>query len=117
MHIVLLALAVLALVLYGQLRTRPVDQRRMCGFPLVLAVVALIQGGLIDKVHPALNVALLAVEAVAAVGFVAAGSAAGITLVAGGIPLFLRVSLLAQSAVVSARARRLGGPASVSFVP
>jgi hypothetical protein len=64
----LLALAVLALVLYRQLRARPLDERRAYAVPLVLAVVALAQGGLIDKVHPALSVVLLAVEAVAAVG-------------------------------------------------
>ncbi|WP_433463049.1 hypothetical protein [Spirillospora sp. CA-128828] len=65
---VLIALAVLALVLYRQLRSSPLDERRMYTVPLVLAVVGAAQGGLVDKVHPALSVALLAGEAVAAVG-------------------------------------------------
>ncbi|GAA1818945.1 hypothetical protein [Actinomadura chokoriensis] len=65
---VLLGPAAPALVLYRQLRTRPVDERRMYTVPLVLAVVALAQGGLIDRGHPALSAALLAGEAVAAVG-------------------------------------------------
>ncbi len=58
----------LALVLYRQLRTRSVDERRMYTVPLVLAVVAVAQGGLIDSGHLAPSLGLFAGEAVAAVG-------------------------------------------------
>ncbi|NVI87897.1 DUF1453 domain-containing protein [Actinomadura sp. BRA 177] len=151
---VLLGLAVLALVLYRQLRTRSVDERRMYTVPLVLAVVAVAQGGLIDSGHLAPSLGLFAGEAVAAVGlgvlravtvrlwrehdgtlwrrgtgwtlaawlvsvairaaFVGAGYAAGIKPAAGGVLLFLAVTLLVQSLVVGRRARRLAGFAPVN---
>ncbi|MER7543426.1 hypothetical protein ABTW95_10530 [Spirillospora sp. NPDC127506] len=151
---VLLAVAVVALVLYRQLRTCSVDERRMYTVPLVLAVVALAQGGLIDRGHLALSAALVAGEAVAAVGlgvlravtirvwragdgtlwrrgtgwtlaawlvsiairaaFVAAGYAAGIKPAAGGVLLFLAVTLLVQGLVVGRRAR---GAAQVNVGP
>ncbi|NEA20944.1 DUF1453 domain-containing protein [Actinomadura bangladeshensis] len=151
---VLLGLAVLALVLYRQLRTRSVDERRMYGLPLVLGVAAVAQGGLIDRGHPALGACLLAAEAVAAVGlgvlravtvrlwreddgtlwwrgtgwtlaawlasvavragFAGAGFAAGIKPAAGGVLLFLAVTLLAQSLVVVRRAHELARFAPVN---
>ncbi|TDD84774.1 hypothetical protein E1293_12420 [Actinomadura darangshiensis] len=64
---VLLAVVVLALVMYEQLRARPLGGRRAYTVPLVLAVVGIAQGGLVDDAHPALSIALLAGEAVAAV--------------------------------------------------
>jgi hypothetical protein len=66
---VLIALAVLGLVLYRQLRARPVGERRLYTIPAVLAVIGVAQGGLLDDAHPALSVALLAGELVAAVAF------------------------------------------------
>lgn len=66
---VLIALAVLGLVLYRQLRARPVGERQLYTVPAVLAVIGLAQGGLLDAAHPALSAALLAGEAVAAVAF------------------------------------------------
>ncbi|GAA2126385.1 hypothetical protein [Actinomadura napierensis] len=66
---VLIALAVLALVLYRQLRSRPVGERRLYTLPAVLAVIGVAQGGLLDQAHAGLSVALLAVEAVTAVAF------------------------------------------------
>lgn len=66
---VLIALAVLGLVLYRQLRARPVAERRLYTIPAVLAVIGVAQGGLLDDAHPALSVALLAGEAAAAVAF------------------------------------------------
>ncbi|HEU5024800.1 MAG TPA: hypothetical protein VFV01_07740 [Spirillospora sp.] len=66
---VLIALAVLALVLYRQLRARPVGERRLYTLPAVLAVIGIAQGGLLDDAHAALSVALLAAEAVAAIAF------------------------------------------------
>ncbi|MDL4815867.1 hypothetical protein [Actinomadura opuntiae] len=66
---VLIALAVLALVLYRQLRARPVGERRLYTVPAVLAVIGVAQGGLLDQAHMGPSVALLAGEAVAAVAF------------------------------------------------
>ena len=66
---VLIALAVLGLVLYRQLRARPVGERQLYTVPAVLAVIGLAQGGLPDDAHPAPSAALLAGEAVAAVAF------------------------------------------------
>jgi FtsH-binding integral membrane protein len=67
---VLIALAVLALVLYRQLSARRVDDTRTSyRMPLLLGVVGIAQGGIVDMGHPALSVVLLAAEAVAAVAF------------------------------------------------
>ncbi|QKG21187.1 DUF1453 domain-containing protein [Actinomadura verrucosospora] len=66
---VLIGLAVLALVVYRQLRARPVGERGPYTVPAVLAVIGVAQGGLLDDAHPALSVALLAGEAAAAIAF------------------------------------------------
>lgn len=76
-------LAAPAFVLYRQPRAGS-DEPGTCTVPLVLAVVALVQGGLIDRGRPALAAALPAVR------------------------------LLAQSLVRGRRARRLAGFAPVN---
>ncbi|MDL4775126.1 MULTISPECIES: hypothetical protein [Thermomonosporaceae] len=154
---VLLAIAVLALVLYRQLRTRRLDEGRLYVLPVFLGVVGLFQGSLVDKVHPALSIGLLAVEAVAALalgglravtvriwrdergvlwkrgngwtagawllsiavraGMIGAGYAAGIVPGAGGVLLFLGLTLLAQNLLVGWRARRLSPASASSVVP
>ncbi|GAA4582148.1 hypothetical protein GCM10023194_15950 [Planotetraspora phitsanulokensis] len=69
-----LALAVLALAVYRQMRVRPVNEGRALTLPLVLIVVGVLQGHLIDSAHASLSIALLAAELLvgAALGIVRA---------------------------------------------
>ncbi|GII55013.1 hypothetical protein Pth03_34020 [Planotetraspora thailandica] len=69
-----LALAVLALAVYRQMRARPVNEGRAFTLPLVIIVIGVLQGHLIDQDHASLSVALLAAELLvgAALGIVRA---------------------------------------------
>ncbi|GAA1272702.1 hypothetical protein Psi02_05850 [Planotetraspora silvatica] len=64
---ILLALAVLALSIYRQMRTRPVGEGRALVLPLVLIALGAAQGHLVDGDHAALSIWLLAGELVVGV--------------------------------------------------
>lgn len=60
-----LALAVLSLAVYRQMRARRIVEGRALTLPLVLIAVGVLQGNLIDQTHASLSVTLLVAELVA----------------------------------------------------
>ena len=65
---VIVAVAVLAYFLYRQFQPRQINEGRTLVLPLIVIVAGIAQGGIVDRHHESVSVALLAVEAVAAVG-------------------------------------------------
>jgi hypothetical protein len=64
----LLVVALVAFVLYRQLQTRQISAERAYTLPAVMVVIGVVQGGIYDKVHPAVSVAILIAGVVSALG-------------------------------------------------
>ncbi|TQS23904.1 hypothetical protein [Microbispora hainanensis] len=67
-QIILIALAVVAIVIYRQMRPKPVARPLGVIIPVVMVLIGVSGGGLVDARHTSLSVAVLVVELLVAAG-------------------------------------------------